>query len=144
MNDGQNNTNREIPGHVIKLNFFNVAAAACGLLALFSILTGVFPLFFGSLSIIFAVLSKGSDLCMSKLAKSSVITSAFSMIMGAIITAFVVYNFVANPDAAKYIDEAFIATYGVTYDEYFEGMEHYSETGEIPEFLLDTNGNLRY
>ena len=144
MNDGINNTNREFPARVIKLNFFNVAAAACGLLALFSILTGVFPLFFGSLSIIFAVLSKGSDLYMSKLAKSSVVTAAFSMIMGTIITAFVLYNFIANPDAAKIIDEAFIATYGVTYDEYFEGMEHYSETGEIPEFLLDTNGNLKY
>ena len=144
MNDGSNNINREFPGRVIKLNFFNVASAACGLLALFSILTGVFPLFFGSLSIIFAVLSKGSDLYMSKLAKSSVVTSAFSMIIGAVLTFFVVYNFVANPDAARYIDEAFIATYGVTYDEYFERMEHYSETGEIPEFLLDTNGNLRY
>ena len=141
MNDGQNNTNREIPGHVIKLNYFNVAAAACGLLALFSILTGVFPLFFGSLSIIFAVLSKGSDLCMSRLAKSSVITSAFSMILGSIITAFVVYNVVSNPEL---VNEAFVATYGVTYEEYFEGMEHYSETGEIPEFLLDTNGNLQY
>ncbi len=141
MNEGQNNTNREIPGHVIKLNFFNVAAAACGLLALFSILTGVFPLFFGSLSIIFAVLSKGSDLCMSRLAKSSVITSAFSMILGSIITAFVVYNVVSNPEL---VNEAFVATYGVTYEEYFEGMEHYSETGEIPEFLLDTNGKLQY
>ena len=141
MNEGQNNTNREIPGHVIKLNFFNVAAAACGLLALFSILTGVFPLFFGSLSIIFAVLSKGSDLCMSRLAKSSVITSAFSMILGSIITAFGVYNVVSNPEL---VNEAFVATYGVTYEEYFEGMEHYSETGEIPEFLLDTNGKLQY
>ena len=141
MNDGLNNTNREFPARVIKLNFFNIAAAACGLLALFSILTGVFPLFFGSLSIIFAVLSKGSDLYMSKLAKSSVITSAFSMIMGGAVTALVIYNFAAHPEI---VDQAFVATYGVTYEEYFEGMEHYSETGEIPEFLLDTNGNLKY
>ena len=139
-----NNMNGQMPGgaRVIRLNMFSVMAVIFAMLAVLTVLIGFLPLFFGSMAIIFAVLSKGGDLRMNSLAKSSVIGSILAMIAGAAILVSAYNSLKNDPMVREAADKMMMDSYGVTFDEYWKGIEQYQKTGEVPEFIKQQGGGL--
>ena len=116
-----------------QINTFTILSLILGVMAVFSITTIVFPFFFGSLSIIFAVLAKGSSLKMDFMSKAAVAASLSGIILSFSITAGTIYLLVTNEDFRGQINERYEETYGFTLDEYWEMLNKAWETGEIPE-----------
>ena len=118
------------------MNSMAVIALVFAIVAALTILTGVFPVFFGSLSILFAILSKGSRLKMDKSGKISTAIAAMSIVLGLVITGVTVYEMKHDPEMKNMLNNAFEQTYGVTFDEYMEQMQKFYENPEEPpEFL---------
>ena len=105
--------------------------------AVISILSCVGPLFFGSLAILFAILSKGKEPKMKPSAIGSIVLSLLSIFAGAALLFMTIRAVQTDPAARAQLDGAFEMMYGVDYDEFSEGMKQYYETGEIPEFLQE-------
>lgn len=116
-----------------QFNTFSILSIVLGVMAVFSITTVVFPFFFGSLSIIFAVLAKGSSLKMDFMSKSAVAASLFGIILSFGITAGTMYLLATNEDFRGQINTMYEESYGFTLDEYMEMINNAWETGEIPE-----------
>lgn len=111
------------------------AALVMAVLALLTILTGLGPLFFGSLSILFAVLSKGSSKRMNGSAVGSVMLSVVSAVAGLLLIAKLADMMQNDPSFRGQLDRSFEMMYGVDYDEFVDGMTKYYETGEMPDFM---------
>ncbi len=103
---------------VIKLNLFTIAALICTMLAFLMVLTGLMPIFFGSFAIIFAVLSKGKEMKMNRLARSAVSGSIISILLGIVLTVAAVYTIISDPKAREIYDQTFEQNTGMTIEEY--------------------------
>ena len=111
------------------------------ILAICSICTGILPVFFGSLSIIFAVVSRGGELRFKGNAKVCVLLSVLSIVAGITLTGVSIYRLQNDPAVRASVDQAFKQMYGVDYQEFMDGMQHYYETGEMPDFMEDMYQN---
>lgn len=116
-------------------NNMTVLALIFAVLAILTVMTGILPIFFGSLSILFAILSKGSSLKMDSSGKISTALATFSMIAGLTVTGFSIYEVTHNPEVRDNFNATFKQMYGVTFDEYMEGMQEFYETGKQPDFM---------
>lgn len=114
-----------------------MAAAAVMMagLAVISILTCLGPVFFGSLAILFAILSKGGDRKLKGTVLGSIIVSFLSMAAGIFILIGTMHAIKTDPVVRAQVDQSFEMMYGVDYDTFMKGMENYYETGEMPEFM---------
>ncbi len=111
------------------------AAVLMAVLAVFSFVTVVGPMFFGSLAVIFAILSKGGKPRMQGSALGSSIVGGGGALLSLVLTVMLVWRFTTDPNMKKELDNAFQMMYGVDYDGFREGMQKYYETGEIPDFM---------
>lgn len=105
-----------------KHNSFAIASLMFGVLAVVSICTTFLPFIFGSLSIIFALLSKGYDKNFTGQSIAGLILSGFSLFLCivTIISSFaIIYS---NPDYLKEyrdtLNAVFEQQYGESYDEW--------------------------
>lgn len=112
-----------------------VASLVMAVMALLTILTGLGPVFFGSMSILFSVLSKGSGRRMNGSAFCSVMISVVSVAAGVLLMIKVADMIQNNPSFRSEMDKSFEMMYGVDYDDFVDGMMKYYETGEMPEFM---------
>lgn len=114
-------------------NTFAAISLIFGILTFLSLLTVVLPYVFGSLAIIFAILSKGSSLKMDSLAKTAVTISLSGILL---ITAFAgntVYRLNTDEEYRANISAEFEKIYGMSLEEYMEMLEETYRTGEVPE-----------
>ena len=116
-------------------NGMAVAALVMALLAVLTILTGLGPVFFGGLAILFAVLSKGGNRRMKGTALSSVLLSVISIVAGILLMIKVMDMVQNDPLVRQQVDQSFEMMYGVDYEGFMDGMKNYYETGEMPEFM---------
>ncbi len=117
-------------------NSMTVLALIFAVIAALTILTGLFPVFFGSLAILFAILSKGSNLKMDSSGKISITIATLSMILGIVLTGVTMYKVTYDPEMKNMVNDAFEQVYGVSFDEYMEQMQRFYENpNEPPEFL---------
>lgn len=103
----------------------NSFAKASLLLAFVSIMlanTIVFPVMFGSLSIIFAVLSKESEKQMSKPMVATVALSSISMVIAVAYLGYGVYMYKNDPEFRANINQQYQDIYGVSLDEYLSDI----------------------
>ncbi len=116
-------------------NTFTIFSMIFGILTVFSFQTVIFPYFFGSLAIIFAILSKGSSFKMTSLAKTAVTLSVSGIIMITAFEGFKIYKFYTDEEYFAESNAAFEKVYGITLEEYINMLEETYKTGEIPEEL---------
>ena len=128
-----------------RINGMGTAALLMAVLALFSIVTGVGPVFFGGLAIVFAVLSRGKERRLGGAALGSILVSGFAIIAGIVLVTSTFMLIENDPNVRAQVDQSFEMMYGTDYEGFKEGMQHYYETGEIPDFLKNTTvGNNPY
>ena len=111
------------------------AAVLMAGLALISTLTCLGPIFFGSLAILFAILSKGGDKKLNGTVVGSIVVSFLSMVAGIAILIATMHAIKTDPIVRAQVDQSFEMMYGVDYDTFMNGMKNYYETGEMPEFM---------
>lgn len=114
-------------------NTFAILSLIFGILTFLTLLTVIFPFFFGSLSIIFAVLSKGSSLKMNSLAKTSVTLSLSGIILITALTGGTMYRLMTDEEYRAAVSAEFERINGITLEEYMDLLEEVYKTGEIPE-----------
>lgn len=114
-------------------NTFAILSLIFGILTFLTLFTVIFPFFFGSLSIIFAVLSKGSSLKMNSLAKSAVMLSLSGIILITALTGGTMYRLMTDEEYRAAVSAEFERINGITLEEYMDLLEETYKTGEIPE-----------
>ena len=126
------NDNNRIPGTpgtpAYGANMFTFLAFVLACIAVFSVLTGIFPIMLGSLSIILALLSRGKDVKLSSSAKLSVYISVFAMLVGAGITAAAVHAIMTDPEMRSFMTQLYNAVSNMDYDEYTRLLREYYNT----------------
>lgn len=111
---------------VSKPNSFATASLVCGVLALVSVFTMIVipTIVFGSLSIIFAVLSKGADRKMGNRALGGTIVSASAFVINAAICVISFYVVFSDPQATQdylgTMNEIYEEMTGISFDELLE------------------------
>lgn len=118
-------------------NNMTVAALMLSVFALLTLTTGLFPILFGCLAILFAILSKGNNRHMDTSGKISTTLATVSVILGVVISAISFYEIKNDPEVHAKFNATFKQVYGVDFDTYWDGMQHYYETGETPDFMKD-------
>ena len=122
-----------------------LAAVMMAGLAVISILTCLGPVFFGSLAILFAILSKGGDKKLKGSGIGSIMVSLVSMVAGIGVLMMTLHAIKTDPAVRAQVDQSFEMMYGVDYDTFMDGMKNYYETGEMPEFMQNIQqGNSPY
>ena len=110
---------------------FATASLVMGILALVTLCTIYLPIVFGSLSIIFAVLSKGNERKISGLSCAGIITSVSGIVFSIITIVTTIALLYSNPDFyQEYKDEMnriLSEQYGITYDEMMEEYQNMLE-----------------
>lgn len=110
-----------------KPNAFAVASLVMGILAMVTLCTIYLPIVFGSLSIIFAILSKGSQKHMPGMSHAGIITAVSGIIFSVITIAATLFILFTNPDIyqeyKQELNRMFSEQYGITYDEFMEEFE---------------------
>lgn len=114
-------------------NTFATISLIFGILAFLSLLTVVLPYVFGSLAIIFAILSKGSSLKMDSLAKTAVTISLCGILLITALAGNTVYRLNTDEEYRANISAEFEKIYGMSLEEYMEMLERTYQTGEVPE-----------
>ena len=117
-------------------NSMAVLALILAIIAALTILTGIFPIFFGSLAILFAILAKGNNLKMDTSGKISTAIATLSIVLGLVITGVTMYEITYDPEMKNVFNATFEQMYGVSFDEYMEQMQQFYENpDQPPEFL---------
>ena len=101
-------------------NNFTLASIIMGTLAIFTSSTIIFPIFFGSLGIIFAILSKGKYTKMSSYGKVGFETSLIGIIFAICIGIYSFYMLATNETYQKEVDSLFQQMYGVSAEEFYQ------------------------
>lgn len=114
-------------------NTFSTLALIFGGLTFFFFGTVIFPFFFGSLAIIFAILSKGSSFKMNPPAKIAVALSLSGMLLVTAYTGSTAYRLITDEEYRNEISAEFERINGITLEEYVDMLEETYKTGEIPE-----------
>lgn len=125
-------------------NTFTILSMIFGILTFLSMLTVVFPFIFGSLAIIFAILSKGSSLHMNSLAKTAVALSLSGIVLVSALTGSTAYLLITDEEYRARVSEEFEKINGMTLEEYTEMLEEIYRTGEIPEEWLEKSEGMGY
>lgn len=111
---------------------FSTAALVCGIISIVSalLMTVYFPFIFGSLAVVFAILSKSRAVRMASQAKTGIVCAIIGLVANiTIITASFVFVF-SNPDvlrqSSKMYDNMCEQIYGQSSEELFgESMEDF-------------------
>lgn len=106
-----------------KQNPFVMASLIMGLLALITICTGILPLLFGSLGIIFAVLANRKGKRMETPAFIGVITSVVGLAMSSVIVVMsfaMLPTMLKSPEYREQLNTVSESMYGITFDEMME------------------------
>ena len=108
-----------------------------GLVALFSITSVFLAIFFGSLAIIFGILSKGNNKKLAGKGKLGFIIGSAALACGLVIAFTVVYLIFFNSEYREYINESYKEIYGITFDEYMDAVKevYYNDGNITPETL---------
>ncbi len=122
---------------VRKTNGMEIAALFMAVLSVLTIVTGIGPVFFGSMALIFAILSKGRDKKFKGTALPSIIVSVISVVAGIVFTITALYTIQNDPNMRTALDKNFESMYGVDYEGFVDGLRQYYETGEMPDFMKD-------
>lgn len=125
-------------------NTFTILSMIFGILTFLSLLTVVFPFIFGSLAIIFAILSKGSSLNMEPLAKTAVAIALSGIVLITALTGTTAYRLITDKDYRDKVSEEFEKINGYTLEEYTEMLEEVYKTGEIPEEFYEQLERMGY
>lgn len=125
-------------------NTFAILSLIFGILTFLTLLTVIFPFFFGSLSIIFAILSKGSSLKMNSLAKSAVTLSLSGIILITALTGGTMYRLMTDEEYRAAVSAEFERINGITLEEYMDLLEEAYKTGKIPEEWVDQLERMGY
>lgn len=97
-----------------------IASMIMGILAILLFSTILFAIIFGSLAVIFAILSKGAVRKFSPFARTGFVTGGLSIVIAfAIIIGFYV-NVANNAEFRQTFNESYERQYGITFDEYIE------------------------
>ncbi len=114
-------------------NTFTILSMIFGILTFISFPTVIFPYFFGSLAIIFAILSKGSSFKMTSLAKTAVTLSVSGIILITALAGVTTYQLFTNEEYFAEVSAEFEKVNGMTLEEYTNMLEEIYKTGEVPE-----------
>lgn len=125
-------------------NTFTILSLIFGILTFFSLLTVILPFIFGSLAIIFAILSKGSSLKMEPLAKTAVTLSVSGIILITALAGGTTYRLITDEEYRANVSAEFEKINGFTLEEYTDMLEELYKTGEIPEEWLDKLEGMGY
>lgn len=125
-------------------NTFTILSLIFGILTFLSLLTVVFPFFFGSLAIIFAILSKGSSLKMEPLAKTAVALSLSGIILITALAGGTTYRLITDEEYRANVSAEFERINGFTLEEYTDMLEELYKTGEIPEEWIEKLEGMGY
>ena len=109
-------------------NMFAFIAFVLACIAVFSVLTGVFPIILGSLAIIMALLSRGRETKLSSSAKLSIYISVFAMIVGTGIVAAAVHAIMTDPEMRDFMTQLYNAVRNNDYEEYTRLLREYYNT----------------
>ena len=130
---------------VRKTNGMELAALIMSALAVLTIVTGVGPVFFGGMAVLFAILSKGREKKFKGAAMPSIIVSVLSIGAGIVLLISALYTVQNDPKMRATLDQSFEQMYGVDYDGFVDGVRKYYETGEMPDFMKNAyQGNNPY
>ena len=107
----------------------NGMATAASVLGLATIVTTVLctvyiPFITGSLAILFALLSKGSDSRMSSSATSGLTSAVIGLIMNTVLIVTVIVLYLTNPLIHEQANKLFEQRYGVTIDEMWDDLQY--------------------
>ena len=94
-----------------------------GILALFTIATGVLPLFFGALGILFAILSRRKGKQMDTSALWGAVTSAIGLCIAIVmfcIALIMLPNILRDPESREQLNTFSEALYGTSFDDMME------------------------
>ncbi len=103
-------------------NGMTTAASVLGLATIVTcvLLTVYIPFVTGSLAILFALLSKGSDKRMSPSALSGITSAVVGLVMNVILIISVITLYLTNPVIHERANQLFEQRYGLTIDELWE------------------------
>ena len=125
-----------------RTNSMAVLSLIMGIFAILLFCTGFGPVIPGSLSILFAILSRGSEKHMDGSAKVGIAASVLGILIGIGLMVFVISEINSDGEFKQELDNAFIQVYGVDYDEFVRQINESSRTGETPEFMKDLEENM--
>lgn len=111
---------------------FAIASFVLGVIALFSITTVIVPIICGSLAVIFAILSKGTNNKFSKNGYRGFWTGIASIAISITLLITTFYLIFYNQEYRAYINEQYTTHYGVSFDEYMDILQK-AYNGEITE-----------
>lgn len=108
-----------------KSNGLSVAALVCGILGCLLMCSMIFSIVFGSLAIIFALLSRGDSMRFTGQTRAALILGILAIIFSVIIFAVSVHNIMVNyggidglmNEIMTIMDESMTEVYGITFDE---------------------------
>lgn len=113
MNQAEINTN--------SIRSFSTASLVFGILSVILFWTGIFPLAFGAMGVIFAVLSRREDRPFPSSAWWGCVASFIGIFMGLLILYFVIVNYaiplMTDPAFYQEMNEYYLNTYGISLDE---------------------------
>ncbi len=125
-------------------NTFTLLALIFGSLTFLSFVTVIFPFFFGSLAVIFAILSKGGSFKMNSLAKIAVTLSLSGMVLVTAFAGSTAYMLITDEDYRAEVNAEFERINGITMEEYADMLEEIYKTGEVPEEWLEQLERMEY
>ncbi len=123
QNENNNPTPQSYPNYGYKTgrkNGFMIASLCLGIFALTSSSIIFIAMIAGSLSILFAVLSKGNDKKMQPISKLGTGVSVFSILLSFCITASAIYMYFNDASYHAALNDSFKQMYGITMDEALE------------------------
>ncbi len=106
-----------------KANPFAIASMILGILSILSIITGVFPLIFGSLSILFVILSRRKNTPLEAPALAGSITACIGILLSVflLIVSFALLPTLMNdPEYRNQLNSVSQSMYGISFDEVME------------------------
>lgn len=107
-----------------RTNTFAVASLVMGILAMVTLCTIYLPIILGSLSIIFAILSKGSNKHMPGISHAGIITAVSGITLSFVTIGATIFILFTNPafyqEYKEELNRVLTQQYGITYDELME------------------------
>ena len=111
------------PRSKISANGFLVASVICTMLAFITECSLPICMVFVSLTILFAVLSKGKQLKMHSFAKMSIGISIFSIALSFTVTFLSFYKILTDPVERENFNQIYEEMYGITFDEALDEIQ---------------------
>lgn len=107
----------------LNTNGFLAASFVCTMLAFITECSLPVCMVFASLTVLFAILSKGKQLKMHSFAKMSIGISIFSLALSFIVTFLSFYRILTDPAEREDFNQIYEQMYGITFDEALDEIE---------------------